>query len=148
MIKESFPFNYFSVWFSPTKMFQKRHDLRWFQIVLILLFLFALNILPVPFFYQKQQSIPLDLYFAHVHRLLQDHGSHMKQASQAGQFSDGRYRFNHEQVLQEDKQGVVGVDLSEKQLAHTKNAVVLRQRSFIFKENGPVNRLYYGDSFR
>ncbi|HIW89703.1 MAG TPA: hypothetical protein H9869_07545 [Candidatus Ligilactobacillus excrementipullorum] len=148
MIKESFPFNYFSVWLSPTKMFQKRHDLRWFQIVIILLFLLALNILPVPFFYQKQQSMPLDLYLPHVQKLLQKNSSQLQQASQAGKFADGRYHFGHAQVLQEDKQGVVGVNLSEKQLAHTKNAVVLGQRSFIFKENGTVNRLYYGDSFR
>lgn len=147
MLKENFPFNYFSVWLNPIKMFKKRKSLNWFQIIIILFFLLALNILPVPFYYQQQKSMPLDIYLPNVQKNLKNNEDILKQASQSAEFSNGRFHFSQERVLKQDKSGLTGVNLSEKQIANEKNAVVLNNNFFIFKEKGNVSKIYYSENF-
>lgn len=147
MVKESFPFNYFSVWLSPTKMFKQRNSLNWLQIGIVLLFLLALNILPVPFYYQKQATMPLDIYLPHVQKLLKTNESKLKMAGQAAGFSDGRYHFEKSQLLYQSKKSIVGVNLSKKQVKNSNNAVVLNNHYFWFKEAGTVSQIYYSEKF-
>ena len=53
---ELFPFNYFYAQLSPKKMFAGRHTLTWSQMLLVLLFLLSLNLLAIPFYFQKANN--------------------------------------------------------------------------------------------
>ena len=68
---ELFPFNYFYAQLSPKKMFAGRHTLTWSQMLLVLLFLLSLNLLAIPFYFQKQTTVELKNYLPQVTELLQ-----------------------------------------------------------------------------
>lgn len=55
-MRELFPFNYFYAQLSPKKMFAGRHTLNWAQMLLVLLFLLALNLLAIPFLFSKANN--------------------------------------------------------------------------------------------
>ena len=69
---ELFPFNYFYAQLSPKKMFAGRHTLTWSQMLLVLLFLLSLNLLAIPFYFQKQTTVELKNYLPQVTELLQN----------------------------------------------------------------------------
>lgn len=147
MVKENFPFNYFSVWLSPTKMFQQRKSLNWLQICIVLLFLLALNILPVPFHYQQQKSMPLDIYLPHVQKMLQKNEDELEKLGQTAKFANGQYHFSQEKIVQRNKKDLVGVAIPQMKVKTVKNAVVLNDHFFLFKEKGNVSKIYYSDDY-
>ncbi|GBG94087.1 maltodextrose utilization protein malA [Ligilactobacillus salitolerans] len=147
MIKESFPLNYFASWFSPVKMFRGRKSLGWLQIIIVLLFLMALNLLPVPAYFQRQKSVPLDIYLPQVQKLLQKNDKGLEQAVQKAEFTAERFKFEQSQIVSKSKTSIVGIGLSAKKIGNFKNAVVLNNDHFIFKEDGQADKVYYSDHF-
>lgn len=61
-MKDAFPANYFASWTSPVKMFTNRKSMKWWQLILVFVFLFALVLTPVPLYYQQKTTVDIGEY--------------------------------------------------------------------------------------
>ncbi|HIZ71509.1 MAG TPA: DUF1189 family protein [Candidatus Atopostipes pullistercoris] len=70
MKTDLFPINYFkSVW-SPIQAFKNRHQLNWFHLVIVLLFLNGLMTIPVTMNYTKLDSISFERFYPNAVKII------------------------------------------------------------------------------
>ncbi|MEY8718963.1 hypothetical protein [Ligilactobacillus murinus] len=144
-MRELFPFNYFYAQLSPKKMFAGRHTLNWAQMLLVLLFLLALNLLAIPFYFQKQTTVELKNYLPQVTELLQD--KKLQQVAHQTPFRNGSYSFTKKEIIFEKQNKLIALDETTTTAKKYAVAIILQPRSFIFHEGSQTYRIFYQRSF-
>ncbi len=142
---ELFPFNYFYAQLSPKKMFAGRHTLTWSQMLLVLLFLLSLNLLAIPFYFQKQTTVELKNYLPQVTELLQN--KKLQQVAHQTPFRNGSYSFTKKEIIFEKQNKLIALDETTTTAKKYAVAIILQPRSFIFHEGSQTYRIFYQRSF-
>lgn len=145
MRRRPFPFNYFTNFASAKCLFLERGSYSWGQLILVTLFLLALVILPVPFFYQGQTSTNLALYMPRVNKLLAN--PKLEQVAKTTPYTKSGYAFKGKQVLLTNRSEIVGVNLDKQDIASHKAALSLNNNSFVLKDKGVSYHLFYTKQF-
>lgn len=140
-----FPFNYFTNIISVKRLFLERGKYSWGQLSLLFVFLLALVILPVPFFYQGQTNINLALYMPNVKRLLAN--DKLIRVAHDTTYRHGKYDFKQREILVKNKREIVGIMLTPKEIKQYKTAISLDQQAFTLKDKGISYRLFYTEQY-
>lgn len=138
---DKFPFSYFSTWINPQKMFTNRKKLSWGQMILTLIFSFALILLTVPTYYSKQSNVNLEMFMPKVNQMLksQDLQNTIHQTS----YHDGTFDFKGKKVIESSSNGIIGINLSPKLVKQYKNGVFLSNQEVVLKENGTTSTVRF-----
>lgn len=141
MVKQKFPFNFFYNMVSPIRSFSNRKSLSWPQIILMFIFLSALMVLPIPFHYQHTQDISMSNYLPQVDQLLgnQQLQKEIKQAD----YHKQAFNFGGSKVLKRTKKQILGIDLTQQQVANYETVVNVRPKYIYLKEKRTTNKLWY-----
>ncbi|SHE48931.1 Maltodextrin utilization protein YvdJ [Atopostipes suicloacalis DSM 15692] len=147
MKTDLFPINYFkSVW-SPIQAFKNRHQLNWFHLVIVLLFLNGLMTIPVTMNYTKLDSVSLESFYPNAIKIIDD--------KNINKLKDIEYR-NGEMLfdapfITESEYGIMagGLSLEEKEdLAKENHSILFEQNQLIIKEsNRPEATILYSKDF-
>ncbi|WP_261807080.1 DUF1189 family protein [Lapidilactobacillus luobeiensis] len=141
MKKIAFPVRYFMSAFTPTAMFKGRHALRWWQQIIVFVFLSALMILPIPIFYAQQTTFNFHAFLPDANALLAR--QELKDASQQLTFKDDRLQTSENKVIYQTKKALIGTNLTKKQLKQVDNAVDLAEDHFTLQERGYLFQATY-----
>ncbi|RKQ28199.1 DUF1189 family protein [Oceanobacillus halophilus] len=147
MKTDIFPLNYFKSIFRPTKMFTGRHQLNWFQIVIVFLFLNGLIMIPVTIDFTEMDSFPIDDTYPNAFELIdQSTVTSLENAT----FSQGEMELALS-FYDEKENGVVGGNLStneKEQALEEANAVIFQKEGITIKEKGePIANIKYTKDF-
>lgn len=142
-MKDAFPANYFEAWTSPVKMFTKRKSMKWWQMILTFVFLFALVLTPVPLYYQQKTTVDIGEYMPEVSQMLNDR--ELQQIARTASYARGEYSFGKSQVLKDEKGRLTGINLSRKQVDKAKAAVVMCDRFFYLRDRKVTYKIFYDE---
>lgn len=135
MKKVAFPVRYFRSAFTPRAMFLGRKALKWWQMVIVFIFLSALSLIPVSLFY-AQQRFNYDAFMPNANRLLAR--PELKQAARQFTFKAGQLQVSGQQVIYQRKHAVIGVNLTARQLKQVDHALNLKKTGFVLQERQTV----------
>lgn len=133
MKSDVFPLNYFKNIWSPKQIFKNRHQLNWFQIFVVLLFVNSLLMIPVALNYVKMDTFPVEDTFPGSFGLL-DKAVVLK--LQAGNYENGTLELPESFVLSTENGTVSGL-LTESEIDEAlaaENALVFQENEFVIKE--------------
>ncbi|MCF3944999.1 DUF1189 domain-containing protein [Oceanobacillus alkalisoli] len=147
MKTDIFPLNYFTSIFRPTNMFTGRHQLNWFQIIIVFLFLNGLILIPVSLNFAKMDTFQIDDTYPFAFELIDDTTVN---SLESATFSEGEMEhaptFYHEKAT-----GVIGGNLSEEEAEEAlekENAVLFQVEGITIKEAGePIATIKYTADF-
>lgn len=148
VIKALFPINYFTNIWTPTKIWSSRHDLKWWQMLIVILFLNGLMTIPVTLNYANMTNFPVTDYYPNAMQLVDEElVSDLNQTS----FSNGEMLMSEPSQRTTD-QGIVAFDLSNEEIqsmADTgQTAIVFQENQFVLVEPGaPLATVLYTNDF-
>lgn len=148
MLEAIFPVNYFKSIWTPSKIWTNRRDLKWWQMLLVLLFLNGLMIIPVTLNYANMTNFPVTDYYPESMALVDDQvATKMDQVT----FSNGEMLINTPSVS-EGSQGTVAFGLSNDQAKEIANngetAIIFQENQYILIEpNAPTATVLYTKDF-
>ncbi len=148
MLEAIFPVNYFKSIWTPSKIWTNRRDLKWWQMLLVLLFLNGLMIIPVTLNYANMTNFPVTDYYPESMALVDDQvATKMDQVT----FSNGKMLINTPSVS-EGSQGTVAFGLSNDQAKEIANngetAIIFQENQYILIEpNAPTATVLYTKDF-
>ena len=145
IMKDTFPANYFAAWVSPVKMFTNRKSMKWWQIILTFVFLFALILTPVPLFYQQKTTVDLAEYMPTAKKMLNN--AELQKAARESSYSKGEYSFGKSRVIENENGRLTGINLSGKQVDKARSAVVMCDRYFYLRDRKVTYKIFYNDDF-
>lgn len=126
-----FPFSYFSHIFSPRKIFDYRKFYKWWQVVIILVFLNSLILMPVSLHYASLKSYDMERIVSKGLNSVTDETYH---ALQAGHISENQ--FTGKSMTAEGTDAVISVlptKAEQKKLATSgKYALILTEEKWVF----------------
>lgn len=132
MKKVSFPVRYFMSAFTPKAMFSGRKALKWWQMIIVFIFLSALSLIPVSLFYARQQRFNYNAFMPHANRLLAR--PELKKAAQNFTFKDGHLQVSGPEIIYQRKNALIGINLSARQLKRVDHALNLKKTRFVLQE--------------
>ncbi|ERL63976.1 hypothetical protein [Schleiferilactobacillus shenzhenensis] len=124
-----FPFNYWSTTLQPKKMFAHRHDLGWWKMIFSWIILLALVIIPVPVYYGRQTTVDTDILLPKVTQAVK------KDAVDQALATAFQNRSTAHAVLYQDKQTIVGRNLTKKEIKSRAVSVSVAPKSFALQED-------------
>lgn len=146
MKTDIFPLNYFKSIWTPKKTFKGRHQLKGFQIILIMLFLNGLMMIPVSLTYANMDSYPIEGNFPNAFGLIDEKAVAELEKTE---FSNGQASFDSSFYL-EKEQGVIGGNLSEAEMQEameSRNAILFSNDLFMIIEEGTASEVHYTKDF-
>lgn len=132
MKKVAFPVRYFRSAFTPRAMFLGRMALKWWQMVIVFIFLSALSLIPVSLFYAQQQRFNYDAFMPNANRLLAR--PELKQAAKKFTFKAGQLQVSGQRVIYQRKHALIGLNLTARQLKQVDHALNLKKTGFVLQE--------------
>ena len=144
-MKDAFPANYFASWTSPVKMFTNRKSMKWWQLILVFVFLFALVLTPVPLYYQQKTTVDIGEYMPEVSQMLND--KELQQIAKTASYSKDEYSFKNSQVLKNEKGRLMGINLPKKQVDKAKSAVVMCDKFFYLRDRKVTYKIFYNEKY-
>lgn len=138
---DKFPFSYFSTWINPQKMFTERKKVSWGQMILTLIFSFALVLLTVPVYYSHQSSVNLGMFMPKVNKLLKSED--LQKEIHQTLYRDGTFEFKGEKIIENGSNGIIGINIPSKSEKNYKNGVFLTSREVVLKENGTTSTIRF-----
>ncbi len=147
MKTDLFPINYFTMIWTPQKIFQGRKLLKWWQIIFVFLFLNSLLMIPISLNYAKMDTFPAQAYFPDALKLVDEE---LVMFLQEVSVEEGKLRSPVNYIREHD-QGIVAVGISEKKMTEAleKNeALLFLDDHFVLKEgDNPVFKVPYPKNF-
>lgn len=138
---DKFPFSYFTAWVKPREMFIKRKKLTWGQMVLTLLFSFALILLTVPAYYAHQSQVNLGMFMPKVNKMLKNQD--LQTTIHQTPYHNGTFDFRNEKVIENNSNGVIGVNLPSKTVKKAQNGIFLSRQEILLKEDGTTSTVRF-----
>lgn len=138
---DQFPFSYFITWVKPREMFTKRKKLTWGQMILTLLFAFALILLTVPVYYAHQSQVNLGMFMPQVDKMLKNHD--LQTMTHQTPYHNGTFDFKGKKIIEDNSNGLVGVNLSSRIVKQTRNGVFLNRQEIVLKESGTTSTVRF-----
>ncbi|WP_034991681.1 DUF1189 family protein [Liquorilactobacillus vini] len=115
--------------------------MTWVQILMIFIFLCALMVLPIPFYYQHIQAVDMENYLPKVSKLLTN--SQLEKEIKQADYTKETFDFDRTKVLKKNHNEILGIELSEKQIANYKIVVSVNPNDIYLKEKGAIYKLNY-----
>lgn len=138
---DKFPFSYFSTWINPQEMFTKRKQLSWGQMILTLVFSFALILLTVPAYYARQSNVNLGMFMPKVSKMLKS--KVLQTQIHQTPYRNGTFDFKNKQIIENGSNGVIGINLPSKSIKQSANGVFLTSQEVILKEDGTTSTVRF-----
>ena len=136
VLKAIFPINYFKSIWTPSKIWFNRHDLKWWQMLLVILFLNGLMTVPVTLNYANMTEFPVTDYYPNAMALVDDQ---VVAEIQQVTFENGEMLIG-QPVVSESAEGTVAFGLADDQLetlaASGKTALIFQKNQFVLMEAG------------
>lgn len=130
MTKQPFPLNYFASIVTPRQVFRGRKALTKIQLAVIFIFITALSLIPVTVNMARSTHFNLSEIMPEMFKQV-DHETLV--AIQEAPFTDGR--LNSQDMRLINKQGTVGFNLSEAELAKHQTAISFNETSMWLKDS-------------
>lgn len=133
MKTDAFPLNYFKSIWTPKQIFKNRHQLNWFQIFVVLLFVNSLLMIPVSLNYMKMDTFPVEGTLPGSFGLI-DESVVLK--LQEGNYENGTLELPESFVLSSENGTVSGL-LMESEIDNAlsaENALIFQKNDFVIKE--------------
>ena len=131
----SFPANYFMSIFTPKAMFKGRKNLNWFGILFVFIFLNALLLIPIPLFYAHQTQVNLHPFMPHVEQMINNKKLQKQVNLTSYSTKNRKFEIKNPVTICENKDSILGMGLTKKQVNQKKYAVNLAANQFEFREN-------------
>lgn len=143
MKKMVFPINYFTCTINAKAMFKGRHNLKWIELIIVFIFLNALLLIPIPFFYNSQSSVNVKTFMPNVYKLMNNKA--LIKSVRDGHYSAPKrqFRFGRAKILYQNHSELVGINLNSDQYNRKSTALVLKNKSFTIKKNNKSFRTMY-----
>ncbi|ALV21360.1 MAG: DUF1189 family protein [Carnobacterium sp.] len=147
MKTDQFPLNYFKSIWTPKGSFKGRHQLNWFQLIVVLFFVNGLLMIPVALNYVKMDHYPIEGSYPHAFGLIDE--SVVSELNQAA-VTAGTLQIDNEVEWITDN-GIVSVNVSDsavQQSLKAENALVFSENGFYLKDGDlPVSKIQYTKDF-
>ena len=127
----AFPVRFFGSLFSPRRMFANRDQFNWLQIIVLFIFLTAVMVMPIPFYYNHQTNFNLSPFLPHIDKMMAS--DQMQTAMKSANYGDQRFKDVKHQVIIRTKDNVAGFDLTNDDMAGRKNVINLHASTFQVK---------------
>ncbi|MCA9765969.1 MAG: DUF1189 family protein [Carnobacterium sp.] len=147
MKTDVFPLTYFKNIWTPRMIFKKRHELNWFQLILVLFFLTSILMVPVSLNFLKMETYPIEESYPETLALVDES---VVAAFQEATSEDGALVTDPgSQVIKE--KGVVSITNSDsviKENLKAENALIFSDNELYLKNKGvPVSSVRYTKDF-
>lgn len=137
MKTDIFPINYFKSIWSPIQAFKNRHQLNWFHLVIVLLFLNGLMTIPVTMNYTQIDAVSLESFYPNAIKIIDEQMlSELKELD----YQNGEMLFN-EPFITRNKYGITagGLSLEAKEdLLKEDHYILFEQNQLTIKENNMI----------
>ncbi|MGH2064259.1 DUF1189 family protein [Aerococcus urinaeequi] len=148
VLKAIFPINYFKSIWTPSKIWFNRHDLKWWQMLLVILFLNGLMTVPVTLNYANMTEFPVTDYYPNAMAIVDDQ---VVAEIQQVTFENGEMLID-QTVVSESVEGTVAFGLADDQVnalaANGKTALIFQENQFVLMEAGaPMATVLYTKNF-
>ncbi|MGY0835866.1 DUF1189 family protein [Aerococcus urinaeequi] len=148
VLKAIFPINYFKSIWTPNSIWFNRHDLKWWQMILVILFLNGLMTIPVTLNYANMTEFPVTDYYPNAMALVDNQ---LVEDMQQVTFSEGEMLID-QQLIAETAEGTTAFGLADDQVnaltASGKTAIIFQENQFILMEAGaPTATVLYTKDF-
>ncbi|WP_035052497.1 DUF1189 domain-containing protein [Carnobacterium pleistocenium] len=133
MKTDVFPLNFFKSIWSPRQIFKNRHQLNWFQIFVVLLFVNSLLMIPVALNYMKMDTFPMEDTLPDSFGLI-DESVVLK--LKEGKYENGTLAMSESFILISGTGTVSGM-LTESEVEEVltaENALIFQENEFMIKE--------------
>ncbi|MEG0497178.1 MAG: DUF1189 domain-containing protein [Carnobacterium sp.] len=147
MKTDVFPLTYFKNIWTPRRIFKKRHQLNWFQLVFILFFLTSLLMIPVSLNFLKTETYPIEESYPEAFKLIDKPfvAAFQKAMNEKGVL------VTEPGVNLVKKNGVVSITESNsviKENLKAENALIFSKNELYLKNKGvPVSNIPYTKDF-
>ncbi|OYW73629.1 MAG: DUF1189 domain-containing protein [Aerococcus viridans] len=148
VLRDLFPVNYFKSIWTPSKIWGNRHELKWWQMLIVVLFLNGLMTIPVTINYANMTNFPVtDYYPQSMHLVDQNVAENLAQL----RYANGEMLVDSPQTIESD-QGLVAIGASDddvaKILASGETALVFQENQYMLVEPGaPTATVLYTKDF-
>ncbi|WP_318767366.1 DUF1189 domain-containing protein [Lactiplantibacillus carotarum] len=137
----AFPVRFFGSLFSPRRMFANRAKYNWFQIIILFIFLTAVMVMPIPFYYNYQTNFNLKPFLPTIDRMADS--SAMQTALKQASFKDQQFTNVQHQVIMTSGKNVAGFNLTAADMAGKQNVINLHAKTFQVKSVGSQFKAKY-----
>lgn len=147
MKTDIFPLNFFKSIITPKRVFTRRKQLNWFQIVIVLLFLNGLMMIPLSINMAKMDSYPVEETYPDAFAMLDESVIGFLNGAE---YSEGTLSLS-EPFYEEYDGGIVGGNVStvqEEQALEAPNTLLFQENELIIKDGeNPVTSVTYTKDF-
>ncbi|WP_414838493.1 DUF1189 domain-containing protein [Carnobacterium sp. TMP28] len=147
MKTDVFPLTYFKNIWTPRMIFKKRHELNWFQLILVLFFLTSILMVPVSLNFLKMETYPIEESYPETLALVDES---VVAAFQAAVSEDGVLVTDPGSQVVKEK-GVMSITNSDsviKENLKAENALIFSDNDLYLKNKGvPVSSVRYTKDF-
>lgn len=147
MKTEIFPINYFKSIWSPIQGFKNRHQLNWFTIIIIIIFINGLMTIPTTINFLEMDTFSLDYFYPNAIKTVDDNV--IDELSEI-QSKNGELIFN-DSFVYENETGVIAGGMQDEErdrILNKETFVLLEEHQFIIKEEKkPEASVFYTKDF-
>lgn len=142
-----FPINYFKSIWTPIQAFKNRHELKWWQLLIVTIFLNALLIIPVTLNYTKIDTFPLEDFYPNAVNMLTEE---LIQPLGKAEYENGVMSLDDAFIV-ENQYGIVAGGLepeTQEKITEEPHALIFEPNQFILIEEGvPLSTVLYTRDF-
>lgn len=147
MKTDVFPINYFKSIWTPIQAFKNRHELKWWQLLIVTIFLNALLTIPVTVNYARVDTFPLEDFYPNTVQMVDEEAV---DALQNAEYSNGEM-FIESPFIVENAEGIIAGGLESErreEIMERENALIFEQNQFILiEEDAPLSTVLYTRDF-
>ena len=147
MKTDVFPINYFKHIWTPVQAFKNRHELKWWQLLIVTIFLNALLIIPVTINYAQIDTFPLEDFYPNAVQMIDEE---LIEPLNRADYENGVMTLDTPFVI-ENEYGIVAGGLEGNQqetIMEEPNVLIFEQNQFILIEEGtPLSTVLYTRDF-
>lgn len=147
MKTDIFPINYFKSIWTPIQAFKNRHELNWFQLIIVLVFLNALLTIPVTMNYAQMESFPLEDIYPNTVQMIDEQA--VNELNNID-YENGEMLFTSPFII-ENEHGTVagGLDVEQREeLMALDDVLIFEQNQFLINEvDAPSTTVLYTKDF-
>ncbi|WP_047998737.1 DUF1189 domain-containing protein [Lactiplantibacillus herbarum] len=137
----AFPVRFFGSLFSPRRMFANRDQFNWLQIIVLFIFLTAVMMMPIPFYYNHQTNFNLSPFLPQVDKMMAS--DQMQTALKDTNYQNQQFKDVKHQVIIKTKTNVAGFDLTKQDIAGHQNVINMHAKTFQVKSVGSEFKAKY-----